>query len=306
MFFMFSAGHPEWNCRCCSATSDGDEPGGQQHTMDWNVYKVKSERPAVFPNLPTMAPAVKPFSGLPVADGPRPEWLIKEDELVIDARKPAGRGGVLILQAVLADSQATWSKNKGSRPRWLRAILATNREHARKHGHAMVLRAQPSQPQLTTWQWRQCRMKDASKCVQQNERENYNWEKHKMMAEYMLSPQNFTHVLMLDADAALIRHEHNTLHKIADIMNSKRKDVFLTDEDWLQYGEGRINGGLMFVKNTLFTRNLFLDTFDAHLKGSAMLKDWRIGIDKMECSSNEQICLNDLWQGTGKPPFAPR
>ena len=27
-----------------------------------------------------------------------------------------------------------------SRPRWLRAILATNRFHARQHGHAMVIR----------------------------------------------------------------------------------------------------------------------------------------------------------------------
>lgn len=305
LFFMFSPSHPEWNCRCCEATSSGEEPGGP-FSMDWNVHKVKTKRPDVLPGTPTLPPAVRPFRGLPVVEGPRMPWIIKEDELVVDTRRPAGHGGMLIVQAVLADSQSTWSKNQGMRPRWLRAILATNREHARRHGHALVLRAQPSQPQLTAWQWRQCRMKDAFKCVQQNERENFNWEKHKMMAEYMLSSQNFTHILMLDADAALIRHEHNTLQRIAKTMEEKGKEVFLTNEDWLdKNGASTINGGLMFVKNTVFTQNVFQDTFDAHIKGSAMLRNWRIGIDKMECSSNEQICLNDLWQGSGKSVFAP-
>mmetsp|Transcript_3752 Transcript_3752/g.7757 ORF Transcript_3752/g.7757 Transcript_3752/m.7757 type:complete len:271 (+) Transcript_3752:2-814(+) len=206
--------------------------------------------------------------------------------------------------AVLMDSTSIWGR-KSSRPPWLRAILATNREHARRHGHAMILRASPSQPQLTRWQWRNCGMKDVAKCVRENERENFNWEKHLMLAEYLKSPEAFTHVMMLDADAALVHTEHNTLQKIADILEENGKDIFLTDEDWLQYGKGRINGGLIFMKNTDFTKSVFQDTFDAHLAGSAKLKKWRIGIEDMECSSNEQICLNDLFTGYGKDIFEP-
>merc|ERR1711957_331750 len=92
---------------------------------------------------------------------------------------------------------------------------------------------------------------------------------------------------------------------IALVLEKKKKDLFLTDEDWLLNGQGRINGGLMLAKNTPFTRNLFQDTFHAHIMGPAHLKNWKIGIKELECSSNEQICLNDLWRGSGKDIFAP-
>merc|ERR1719469_1064915 len=102
---------------------------------------------------------------------------------------------------------------------------------------------------------------------------------------------------MLDADASLIQPEHNTLELIAGILAQKKKELFLTDEDWLQHGEGRINGGLIMAKNGVFTRNLFQDTFDAHIFGPVPFKNWRIGVKNAVCSSNEQICLNDLWKG---------
>eukprot|EP00439_Symbiodinium_sp_Y106_P076240 s30_g15.t1 len=166
-------------------------------------------------------------TGLPIADGPRPSWLVKEDELVIDARSPQF-GGMLIIQPVLMDADGGWGKPKASRPRWLRSILATNRFHARQHGHAVVLRWQPTHPQLTKWQRR----------TKNNERENFNWEKHLMLSEYLASPQNFTHVLMLDADAVLVKHPLNlALHR---------------------------------------------------------------RLEHQECSSNEQICLNDIMSGSGK------
>lgn len=300
--FMFNKAHPQWQCRCCAAGGADDGPT----SPTWNVYEVQSPRPKSFPMVPTLPAIVDPLVGLPVASGPRPRWLVKEDALVVDARTPAGQGGgILILQPVLMDARSEWGRNVGSRPQWLRAILATNSEHARKHGHAMVLRGQPSQPQLTSWQLRACGKKSTSACVKHNERENFNWEKHMMMSEYLQSSQNFSHVLMLDADAALIQPDHDTLREIADLLESKKKDLFLTDEDWLEYGEGRINGGLMFAKNTPFTRAVFQDTFRAHQLGPLQLKKWQIGATDIECSSNEQICLNDLWRGQGKPHFAP-
>merc|ERR1719343_101535 len=102
---------------------------------------------------------------------------------------------------------------------------------------------------------------------------------------------------MLDADAAFIQPNHETVNEIIGILEKNGKALFLTDEDWLKYGEGRINGGLIMAKNTEFTRALFQDTFDAHVSGPAPLKRWRIGVRGVVCSSNEQICLNDLWKG---------
>ena len=65
-------------------------------------------------------------------------------------------------------------------------------------------------------------------------------------------------------------------------------------KDWLdENGARRINGGLMFAKNSIFTQNLFQDTFDAHWAGYKFLKNARIGTASLRCTSNEQICLND-------------
>ena len=36
-----------------------------------------------------------------------------------------------------------------------------------------------------------------------------------MLYEYLMSPQNFTHVLMLDADAALVKHSMDILGVLA-------------------------------------------------------------------------------------------
>ena len=238
--------------------------------------------------------------GLPIAEGKRPSWLVKEDELIIDARKPPGHGGILIVQPVLMDATSTWGHSKAARPRWLRAILATNRNHARIHGHCVILRWQPTQPQLTKWQRRGCGKMDEKTCTRNNERENFNWEKHLMLYEYLLSPQNFTHVLMLDADAALVKHSVDILGDIAKAMEKRNLDVFLTSEDWLLNGENRINGGFLMTRNSEWSQNLFQDTFRAHVIGPGGLRKWRIGVSHQECSSNEQICLNDIMSGSNK------
>lgn len=57
--------------------------------------------------------------GLPITA--RPAWLIKEDELIIDARKEQF-GGILILQPVLMDATGGWGQLKASRPRRLQQV----------------------------------------------------------------------------------------------------------------------------------------------------------------------------------------
>eukprot|EP00913_Durusdinium_trenchii_P026252 g24631.t1 len=155
-----------------------------------------------------------------------------------------------------------------SRPRWLRSILATNRFHVRRYGHAMVIRWLPSQPQLLEWQRQQCGELSEKDCTQKNERENFNWEKHRMLEDcwhrsrmegeertfdriyqeddvflfhpelvggqgfspvwlakqdYLKSSQNFSYVMMLDADAALVRHEHDILAAMADQLTTHHR-----------------------------------------------------------------------------------
>jgi len=291
--FMFSRSHPDWACRCCS--SDGADEGPS--SPHWDVYAIQSPLPeSRKARLPVVV--LDPLVNLPIDKNSRPDWLVKDDGLVVDARGKRG-GGILILQAVLVDASKGWGKKQGFRPRWLRAILGTNRAHARKWGHALILRGKPTEPQLVKWELDYCKsqMKALDQCRKDFERENFNWEKHMMLAEYLNSPEGFDYVMMLDADAAFIQPEHNTMKMITDLMEKNGKDLFLTDEDWLKYGEGRINGGLIVAKNTEFTRNLFQDTFDAHVAGHAALKTTRIGVSNLVCSSNEQICLNDLWKG---------
>ena len=296
-FFMFSPSHPDWLCRCCAPFGEEDGPSSDA----WNVYEAQIPRLKELGALPPAPAEIDPFAGLPISDF-RPKWLVRKDELVLDAR-PQPFGGIIILQAVLTDSRSTWGNKKDNhklenRPDWLRAILATNRAHAKKHGHVMVIRAYPTEPQLPDWMIKECGKKSLQACLKMNERETYNWEKHIMMQDYLLSSQGFTHVLMLDADAALVQPQLNTLHRIAQILDTQGKDLFLTNEDWLdENGARRINGGLMFAKNTKFTQNLFQDTFDAHWAGYKFLSKARIGTKSLRCTSNEQICLNDLYYG---------
>lgn len=297
-FFMFSPSHPDWLCRCCAPFGEEDGPSSEA----WNVYRAQIPRLPELSELPPTPPTIDPFAGLPISEETRPSWLARKDELVLDAR-PQKTGGIIILQAVLSDSRSTWGNRKDNRklenrPDWLRAILATNRAHAKKHGHVMVIRAWPTDPQLPQWMIKECGKKSLNACMKMNERETYNWEKHLMMQDYLLSPQAFTHVLMLDADAALVQPQLDTLRRIAQILESEGKDLFLTNEDWLdENGARRINGGLMFAKNSIFTQNLFQDTFDAHWAGYKFLKNARIGTPSLRCTSNEQICLNDLYYG---------
>ncbi|CAK0910290.1 unnamed protein product, partial [Prorocentrum cordatum] len=128
-----------------------------------------------------------------------------------------------------------------------------------------------------------------AKCLRSAAHETFNWEKHRMMLEYLGSPENFSHVMVLDADAALVHHAH---------------DFLLTNEDWMGPGAGasRINGGMLFAANTPFTKALFEDMLDAHLLEEGNQQP-RLGGALLKCHSNEQLCLNALQK---RPAFASR
>merc|ERR1719330_59661 len=142
-----------------------------------------------------------------------------EDGLIVDAREGRDQGGgILLAHTVLVDGRGEWGQSK-RRPAWVRAALATHRSHARRHKHALVVRWKQSLRFPAPWQDTMCDQKEnareISNCWLNLERENFNWEKHQMMLEYLNSSQNFTHVLVLDADAALVPETHDTLRQIA-------------------------------------------------------------------------------------------
>jgi len=239
--------------------------------------------------------------GLPL-QGASPGWLVNNDALVVDARPGSGGGGILVVQTVLMNVYGDWgSTDVPERPQWLRAILASNRAHVRQHGHVMALRWQPTQPQLTSWQLAACSndQKNRDDCQKEFERENFNWEKHLMMLEYLESPEKFSHVLLLDADGVLVRLDHDTLAGMAMRLEQENKDILVADEDWLQYGEGRINGGMVFAKNSAFSRAFFRDSFDCHVRGREGHWQTDPQVDR-GCMTNEQLMLNDL---KGRPFF---
>jgi len=248
--------------------------------------------------------------GLPViSEGVRPSWLLKHDSLVVDGSAQQEKAGILLVQLVLPDKYGDWVKPGDSRrPLWLRAVFSTNRAHVRSNGHKMALRTQASEPQLTPWQIDKCNREGQSmeQCQSVFERENYNWEKHLMMIEYLENPAQFSHVVIMDADAALVRPDHDTLALMASVLDAQGKDILLTDEDWMINGKGRINGGILFAKNTEFSRMFFHDTFDAHVRGDVPYEQraWRIKDQKSVCVSNEQICLSDVWQNGKMPEVA--
>ncbi|CAK0828327.1 unnamed protein product [Prorocentrum cordatum] len=237
---------------------------------------------------------------------PRPRWLLNEDRLAAaGAAGPPGAGGadrILLAQPVLLDRGLhDWGQQEPGgpveRPGWLRAVLSSNRAQAQRHGHTMVLRWRPvlMTPHRLAGHCNGTeagRMRD--QCQGRLERENFNWEKERMMLDYLRSPQNFSHVLVLDADAALVHPERDTLSAMSAELRAAGKPLLLTDEDWSGKGRGRINGGLLFAENSHFTRELFEDILDAHWHG--YLPEARSLGHSLNCEFNEQLCLNGLWR----------
>lgn len=184
---------------------------------------------------------------------------------------------------------------------------------------AVIGAAVPANPlpetHLQAWEIEICKIEQPKRGIEYSfkqcevdfQRENFNWEKHLMLHDYLelLLPtgfHRFTHVGMLDADAALTNYHIDSIGLVAYHLARRNKDLFMGNEDWLPYQKQeqldnqrtRANGGLIIARNDKFSRSLFKDTFQAHVRGNK-LEVWKTeGIGEVQCSSNEQICLADL------------
>merc|ERR1719282_651390 len=88
------------------------------------------------------------------------------------------------------------------------------------------------------------------------------------MVLHYLEKFHVPHMLILDADLALVHRERDTIDAMIHMLDATQKDVLLANQDWQKNGgEKRINCGMMFVKNTEFTRTLFQNLVQAHMQG---------------------------------------
>ncbi|CAK0833146.1 unnamed protein product, partial [Prorocentrum cordatum] len=133
-------------------------------------------------------------------------------------------------------------------------------------------------------------------------REVSAWEKMRMMRD-MLKVPGFTHVLILDGDAVMNHMRRDTMAEMARLLEqestpSRSRQILLINEDY-RGGDGPdgkgtgLNTGMMFAKNTDFTRQLFADMARANQLGPAWSGPgpW--------CGTNEQACL-ESWQSWKK------
>jgi len=243
--------------------------------------------------------------GLPVSNGMQPAWLLNDDRLVVGSGIPSNSGFriLLVLTLIMDQGNNIWGQGRSQnlqRPLWLRACLVTNLLHLARHGHTMIIRWKPTL-QLSEFYVGICHQRRIGNCAAQFDREMLNWEKEKGLLDYLESQEGFTHVFAMDSDAAFVHQQHDTLDLMAKALQQAGKDLFLADEDWLMSGKGRINGGLVFAKNTNFTRALFRDMLDAHHKGAIATSG--SGLGRVSCGGNEQQCLNSL---KGKSVFASK
>lgn len=255
------------------------------------------------PTVKTSANAM-PKTGLPVlaAGMPRPvgtpDWLVVGDVLAV----APSNSKFVILSVMLIDGKSEWGRRFKKRPRWLRACISMIQHHARQHGHGLVLRWRPRNPDIVTfWQKKQCleHDMDSKACERKWEHQNFQWEKHRMMEDYLVSDNSFTHALLIDADAALVRgSEMNTLGAMASTLEAEGKDVLVTENDWLMGGSGSISTAVIFARKTPFARALFHDILGAHELGHGARDrgpdHWQLGLQNVSCLSSERECLQSL------------
>lgn len=106
-----------------------------------------------------------------------------------------------------------------------------------------------------------------------------------VMANY-LETNAAEYVLFIDADVVIwTRPGHDTLEVLIKHLEALGKDVMYADEDWVKNdkgepnSKGRLNGGMIFAKNTPWAARFFRNISAYH---SEILP---------RCTSNEQLCM---------------
>lgn len=188
-------------------------------------------------------------------------------------------------QASLAETSSTGGTGHAT---WMQELFKVNRDKAKRHGYRLVVRRNTTLGNrgLVSSQWKGCQehKQDDTYCRNFYMRQNHNWEKEGMLADYLNESAN-KYVLVMDGDAALVHHKHNTMQEMAKELSRTNRDVLMADEDWSNLGKGKLNGGLIFAKNTEFTRKFFSDIVQSHSLGD----DYTGPGPK--CKNNEQLCL---------------
>lgn len=171
---------------------------------------------------------------------------------------------------------------------WIVALLNNTAQRTQRHGHSLAVRMQKTLPP-PEGQAEGCRQNpEPTNCLFHRNRENVNWEKFRLMLDYLEErPERFSHILFLDADATLMNPDpnHDTLRVMASEMDRRDVSLLMADEDWRGgKGVGRAfaNGGIMMWKNTEYSKELLRAILRAHFNRDG--QGWA-------CKGNDQMCI---------------
>jgi len=209
--------------------------------------------------------------------------LPKTDEVV------EGKGSPFMLGFVsIGDHNGAWSPSKLDKG--MQEVMELNRAQAKKFNYRMVVRKAPTLADhgLTPQQVEGCRglnITDRDACRRKYERMSFNWEKEAMLVDY-LSQRDVKYAMALDCDAAMVHKRDDTMKKMAAELERTGRDILIADEDWWLNGKGMLNGGMVFAKNTPFTRKFFNSIVQAHIWGHNYTGPGS------KCFDNEQLCLS--------------
>mmetsp|Transcript_38568 Transcript_38568/g.81978 ORF Transcript_38568/g.81978 Transcript_38568/m.81978 type:complete len:535 (+) Transcript_38568:156-1760(+) len=208
-----------------------------------------------------------PLQLMMLEDPSGPEGVF-QDWVVTGARRPDAVVGMVLLRH---RDVVAFDFDMKRAPPWAKMIFAVNRDFCRRHGYKLVLR-DGGHALPTPWQSQQCgkrhhTSKDIYECQRKYDGENNSWEKCAMMVHY-LERSGARHVLLLDADAAFVHKEQDTVGNLIRELEVAGKDMLLANIDYEKgNGPNRLSCSMMFAKSTDFTRTLFNNLVQAHKQG---------------------------------------
>ena len=116
-----------------------------------------------------------------------------------------------------------------------------------------------------------------------------SWLKLETISEYLASTTPPEYVLMVDADVVIHTvPNHDNIQVMIDTLAASGKSVMFGDESWGDHNAAlRINGGVMFARNTPWAKAFFKNLTAPHPQG---------GRSELRCKNNEQLCLRDWYE----------
>lgn len=157
----------------------------------------------------------------------QPSWLLRADMLALPVNeKKETQVRITLVLSILQSKAPDWGSQR-SRPQWVLTLLGGTMQHLRKFGHGLILRtewtdqtpvldqsivmeekfkpAKGEKTHLQGWELKQCTIEHekqkkeftVDRCETDFQRENFNWEKHLMLWDYLMLQTDSGEYLLL-------------------------------------------------------------------------------------------------------------